>query len=197
MSDVTQMLADFDGDEDPKAAEELLKAVYEELRQIARGKMQGERPGHTLQPTILVHDAWLKLFPYGKATKFSSRKHFFGAASSAIRRILVDHARRRAAKKRGQKVDMSETEFNNLEHSAPVDVISDVDDALKKFAKVDEATAKLVEMRFFAGLTMEDAAKALGISKSSAERDYAYFKAWFEREFPRGHKKPFGVGIPL
>jgi RNA polymerase sigma factor (TIGR02999 family) len=134
MSDLTRMLENYDGGEDPKAAEELLKAVYEEFRKIAWAKMQHERPGHTLQPTILVNDAWLKLFQKGKSPKFESSTHFFGAASEAMRRILVDHARKRDAAKRGKKVDMSETAFDNLQHRAPDQVILDVDDALDKFA---------------------------------------------------------------
>jgi RNA polymerase sigma factor (TIGR02999 family) len=183
MSDVTKMLERINAGDDPKAAEKLLNAVYEELRIIAQAKMANEKPGQTLQATILVHDAWRKLFPGGKSTKFANRKHFFGAAAGAMRRILVDHARQKNALKRGKKVDMTETAFANLEHPASDTKILDVDDALKRFAGVDPITAKQVELRYFAGFTMEDAAKTLGISKSSAERDYGYFKAWFKREY--------------
>jgi len=182
MSKVTLLLAAAGDGNDPKAQEKLLKAVYEELRQLGRYKMANERPGHTLQATILAHDAWLKLFPGGKTPKFKSREHFFGAAAQVMRRVLVDHARKRNAIKRGKKVEMSETEFGNLECKATDEEIMAVDEALAKFAKIDKATTALIELRFYLGQSMKEAAKTLGRSLSSVERDYAYFKAWFKRE---------------
>ena len=185
MSNVTQLLAAAGGD-DPKAAEELLKAIYEELRIMARGKMAHEKPGHTLQPTILVNDAWMRLFPKGSPAKFENRAHFFGATGEVMNRILVDHARRRLTQKRGGKLkraELSETQFAELTPPAKDEVIMAVDEALKKFAKVDPATASLVNLRFFVGLNMKQAAEALNITLRSAERDYAYFSAWFRREF--------------
>jgi RNA polymerase sigma factor (TIGR02999 family) len=186
MSDVTLLLAAAGDDKDPDAREKLLKAVYEELRKKARAMMVKERPGHTLQPTILANDAWLKLFPKGKTPKFENRTHFFAAAAMVMRRELVDHARKRDTIKRGKKVEISETEFGNLAHKSPDELIIAVDEALEIFAKTDKATAELVEQRFFMGYSMKEAAKNLGISLSSAERDYAYFKAWFKREFGKG-----------
>ena len=144
--------------------------------------MLNERSGHTLQPTILANNAWLKLFPNGKTRNFKSRIHFFAAAGIVMRRELVDHARKRDAIKRGKKVEISETELGNIEHKSTDEIIIAVDDALKKFAETDKATAELINQRFFLGFTMKEAAKNLGISLSSAERDYAYFKAWFKRE---------------
>ena len=188
MSDVTLLLAAAGDDNDPKAKEKLLKAVYEELRKLARLKMTKERLGHTLQPTILANDAWLKLFPKGKAPKFQNRAHFFGAAAMVMRRELVDHARKRDAIKRGKKVEISETELGNIEHKSTDEIIIAVDEALNKFAETDKTTAELVEQRFFLGFTMKESAKNLGISLSSAERDYAYFKAWFKREFGKEMK---------
>ena len=188
MSDVTLLLAAAGDDDDPQTREELLKAVYEELRKMAQIRMARERPGHTLQPTILANDAWLKLFPEGKTRKFENRAHFFAAAAVVMRRELADHARKRDAVKRGKKVEISETEFGNLEHKAPDEMIIAVDEALKKFAEIDKATAELVGQRYFLGFTMKEAAKNLGISLSSAERDYKYFKAWFKREIGKDLK---------
>jgi len=189
MSEVTQILERISTGNDPQAQEEMLKAVYNELHIIAQAKMANERPGHTLQATILANDVWLKLFPNGKSQKFENRAHFFGTAAIVMHRILVDHARRRLAKKRGvnpHKTLLSDTQFAELAHTAPDEVIEAVDEALEKFTKIDKETAKLVELRFFAGLSMQEAADVLGISKSSAERDYAYFSAWFRREFGSG-----------
>ena len=188
MSEVTQILKRISTGNDPQAQEELLKAVYNELHIIAQAKMINERPGHTLQATILANDVWLKLFPNGKSQKFENRAHFFGTAAIVMHRILVDHARRRLAQKRGvnpHKTQLSDTKFAELAHTASDEVIDAVDEALEKFTKIDKETAKLVELRFFAGLSMQEAADVLGISKSSAERDYAYFSAWFRREFGR------------
>lgn len=183
MTDVTSILQKLDASEDPVAAEDLLKAVYSELHQIAEAKMRMQPPGHTLQPTLLVDEAWLKLFPQGQNPKFNGRAHFFGAAAKVMHRILVDHARRRNALKRGKREEMSEAEFAALAHEAPDDVILAVDEALKTFAQTDASTARLVELRFFVGLSMKEAADALGISLRSAERDCAYFAAWFRRQF--------------
>jgi RNA polymerase sigma factor (TIGR02999 family) len=186
MSDVTRILEKINAGGDPHAADELLSVVYNELRVIAKSKMEHERPGHTLQPTILVHDAWLKLFPEGQNPKFKGRAHFFGAAARAMHRILVDHARRKYAKKRGgdfQRVDLSDAEFAEIAHPAPTEMILAVDEALKRFAEMDKTTTDLVELRFFVGMNMEEAAAALGIPERSGERLCAYFTTWFRREF--------------
>jgi RNA polymerase sigma factor (TIGR02999 family) len=189
MNDLTQLLEKVGTGEDPKAAEKLLDLVYRELRQMAEGKMHNQPPTQTLQPTILVHDMWFKLFPDGRNPKFEGRKHFFGAASNAMRRILVDHARRYNAKKRGERVEMSETQLaEQLEESEERkshDLRLAVDEALKAYAEVDKCTAKLVELRFFGGLTMEQAADVLDISLRTAERNYRLFKAWLVKRFKK------------
>jgi RNA polymerase sigma factor (TIGR02999 family) len=187
MSNVTEILERVNAGTDPNAAQELANVVYEELRIIARARMRNERAGHTLQPTALVNEAWLKLFPKDRSTKFSSHGQFFGAASKAMRRILVNYARERDAKKRGKKIEIDQLEFENAAFRnlkrPPDSVILAVNEALEKFAQVDPTTGRLVEMRFFVGLTMQEAAKVLRINKTQAERDYAYFKAWFKREY--------------
>ena len=185
MNDVTKILERLNSGRDAHAAEELLSVVYRELRDMAQTEMNRERPGHTLQPTVLVHDAWLKLFPEGSSPQFASRAYFFAAASNAMRRILVDHARRRDALKRGHRTELSETQVAEIAHPAPDDLMLAVDSALDHFAKLYPDTASLVELRFFVGMTLQEAADALGIPKRTAERDYAYFTAWFRREFAK------------
>jgi RNA polymerase sigma factor (TIGR02999 family) len=186
MSDVTLLLEKAGENKDPKAQEALFEAVYQELHIIAQSKMAKEKPGHTVQPTILVSDAWLRLFPDGKPAKFENRSHFYGTAAKVMRNVLVDHARQRLAVKRGgnlHKTALSETLIDKLAQPAKDDVIDAVDTALKRFAEVDANTVRLLELRFFVGLSMQEAAEQLGVSLRSAERDYAYFKAWFQREF--------------
>jgi len=185
MSDVTTILERINSGKDSDAAEDLLKVVYEELRALARSKMNREKPGHTLQPTILVNDAWLKLFPQGKNPKFANRSYFFRAAGNAMHLILVDHARRKTAMKRGKREELSETQFSEFAHPAPNELILAVHEALERFGKVDAHTATLVELRFFVGMSMEEIAGSLGIPKRTVERDFAYFSAWFHREFSK------------
>lgn len=186
MSDVTLLLERVGKGNDPKAQEALFEAVSNELHIIAQSKMAKEKPGHTLQPTVLVSDAWLKLFPDGKPAEFENRAHFFGTAAKVMRNTLVDHARHRLAIKRGgnlHKTVLSDTLIDKLAKPADDDVIDAVDTALKRFVEVDANTVKLLELRFFVGLSMQEAAKELGVSMRSAERDYTYFKAWFQREY--------------
>lgn len=186
MSDVTLLLEQVGEGKDSKAQEALFEAVYNELHIIAQSKMAKEMPGHTLQATILVSDAWLKLFPEGKPADFKGRAHFFGTAAKVMRNVLVDHARQRLAVKRGgklHKTGLGDTLIEKLAQPADDDLIDAVDTALKRFAEVDANTVKLLELRFFVGLSMKDAAEQLGVSLRSAERDYAYFKAWFQREY--------------
>lgn len=186
MSEVTLLLEKVGKGKDPQAQDALFQAVYDELHLLALSKMAKERPGHTLQATVLVSDAWLKLFPDGKSADFNSRAHFFGTAALVMRLTLVDHARKRLADKRGgdpHKTELNETLLDKLASPADDEVIDAVDNALKRFAEVDAKTVKLVELRFFVGLGMKEAAQELGITLRSAERDYAYFKAWFQREY--------------
>jgi RNA polymerase sigma factor (TIGR02999 family) len=180
MNEVTQLLQAIDRG-DAKSADELLPLVYEELRKLAASKMAREAPGQTLQPTALVHEAWLRLVGGGSA-QFNGRAHFFGAAAEAMRRILIDRARRKAARRHGgsqQRVDIDEIEI-----AAPAreDELLAVNDALDKFAALDARKAELVKLRFFAGLTLEQAAGVLGVSEPTAKRWWAYARAWLFEE---------------
>jgi RNA polymerase sigma factor (TIGR02999 family) len=192
MSEVTQILHAIAGG-DPSAASQLLPLVYNELRQLAARKLAQETPGQTLQPTALVHEAYLRLVastgPGGEdATSWDSRGHFFAAAAEAMRRILVENARHKHAVKRGggaRRVPLEE--FHRVTES-PEDLL-DLDDALTRFAAEEPDTARLVQLRFFAGLTMPDAAAALGISLATAERWWTYARAWLYSELQGGEEK--------
>ena len=180
MSDVTRIL-DAIQHGDPKATEELLPLVYGELRKLAAHKMANERPGQTLQPTALVHDAWLRLTG-GAIQEWNGRGHFFAAAAEAMRRILVENARRKRRVKHGgesQRVDVT---------TLDVAILSDeghllaVDEALEKLAARDPLGAQLIKLRFFAGLSNVDAARMLGIPERTAKRTWAYARAWLYEE---------------
>jgi RNA polymerase sigma factor (TIGR02999 family) len=166
---------------EPDAAGALLAQVYAELRQLARAKMAREQPGHTLQPTALVHEAWLRL-GCGDAAgdqRFENRAHFFGAAAEAMRRILVDRARHKLAARHGDGLERVDLE--DIEIAAPVaqsDELLAVSEALDQFAVEDPVKAELVKLRFFAGLTLDEAAGILGLQERTAQRHWAYAKAW-------------------
>ncbi|MGD0615649.1 MAG: sigma-70 family RNA polymerase sigma factor [Verrucomicrobiota bacterium] len=167
---------------DSKAAEELLPMVYDELRRLAAQKMANEAAGHTLQPTALVHEAWMRLGG-SDAPSFQNRAHFFGAAAEAMRRILIEHARRRLAAKRGAGVEA--VDLDGLEISSPVaddDQLLAVNEALEKFAAVDPRKAELVKLRYFVGMNFEEAAAALGIAVPTAKQWRAYARAWLSVE---------------
>jgi RNA polymerase sigma factor (TIGR02999 family) len=176
MSDVTQILHSIKAG-NAQAADELLPLVYEELRKLAASKMAHESPNQTLQPTALVHEAWLRLT--GKENvKWDGRAHFFGAAAEAMRRILIDNARRKKAIRHGgdqQRVDIADVEITAITKN---DELLAVNDALEKFAAVDRQKAELVKLRYFGGLTVEEAAEVLGISAPTAKRWWAYARAW-------------------
>jgi len=181
MSDVTRLL-DAVGKGDAVAAGQLLPLVYQELRQLAAAKMARENPGHTLQPTALVHEAWLKLAgPDGRA-QFQNRAHFFGAAAEAMRRILVDSARRKLTARHGG--GQPREDIAGLEIAAPSsdDELLAVHDALEKFAAIDPQKAELVKLRYFAGLPFSEVAEVLGISEPTAKRWWAYARAWLHAE---------------
>ncbi len=166
------------------AASELLPLVYDELRRLAAAKMAHERPDQTLQPTALVHEAWLRLVGNEKQ-EWNGRAHFFGAAAEAMRRILIENARRKAAARHGggqARLDINQIEIAT---TAPDDELLAVSDALEKFAAHDSQMAELVKLRYFVGLTTEDAAKVLGISGRTAERWWRYSRAWLYQEFER------------
>ena len=181
MSDVTRLLEAIQQG-DPKAAEELLPLVYEELRKLARAKMSYEAAGHTLQPTALVHEAWLRLGG-GAGAQFENRAHFFGAAAEAMRRILVERARRRlAAKRGGGAIPVDVDEVGIPSPVADDDVLLQLDEALEKFATLDARKAELVKLRYFVGLNFEEAAAALGIAVPTAKQWWAYARAWLAVE---------------
>ncbi len=185
MEEVTRLIEAAEAGE-PHAAEELLPIVYEELRRMAAHKMAQERPGQTLQATALVHEAYLKLVnPDKTEVRWNGRGHFFGAAAEAMRRILVDNARRKAAMKHGGQHDRVEFKEGEVVGNDNPEYVMAVDEALSKFGKADPQKAKLVELRFFAGLTIPEAAAALGVSEATAQRQWAYARAWLGREIGR------------
>jgi len=169
---------------DPHAADQLLPLVYEELRKLAASKMAHERPDQTLQPTALVHEAWLRLAG-NERQKWNGRAHFFGAAAEAMRRILIENARRKAAARHGGgegRLDINQIEIAT---AAPDDELLAVSDALESLAAQEPQMAELVKLRYFVGLTTEDAAEVLGISVRTAERWWSYSRAWLYQEFER------------
>jgi RNA polymerase sigma factor (TIGR02999 family) len=171
---------------DPQAAEQLLPLVYDQLRKLAAQKMAQEAPGPTLQATALVHEAYVRLVDVERAQHWNSRGHFFGAAAEAMRRILIDSARRRQARKRGG--DLVREDLEEAEIAAPVasiDVVA-LDDALRRLSEVDPEAAEVVKLRFFAGLTIKEAAATLDISPRKADSLWAYARAWLYAELGDG-----------
>jgi RNA polymerase sigma factor (TIGR02999 family) len=181
VSEFTQILERVERGDLPAAAE-LLPVVYDELRRLAAQKMTREAAGHTLQPTALVHEAWLRLGGRD-APAFQNRAHFFGAAAEAMRRILIEHARRRLAAKRGAGVEV--VALDGLEISSPVaddDQLLAVNEATEKLSAVDPRKAELAKLRYFVGLNFEEAAAALGIAVPTAKQWWAYARAWLTVE---------------
>jgi RNA polymerase sigma factor (TIGR02999 family) len=180
MSEVTQLLNAIDAG-DSKAATQLLPLIYDELRKLAAAKMAQEPPGQTLQPTALVHEAWLRLVG-AEEVRFSGRGHFFAAAAQAMQRILIDRARQKHSLKRGggaQRVDLDELE---MAIQADDDTLLAVNEALEKLAKEDPDSEQFIKLRFFAGLTNDEAAQALGIPTRTARRHWGFARAWLYRE---------------
>src|SRR4026209_2548621 len=185
MRDVTQILhAAEQGDE--KAAAQLLPLVYKELRRLAAHKMAQEAPGHTLQPTALVHEAWLRLLKPEEQARFENRAHFFGAAAEAMRRILVESARRKKRLKHGGQLERVDLEAVDLPLPMPDDELLALDEALDRLATVDARSAEVVKLCFFVGLTQEEAARELSISLSTAERVWGFARSWLLREVRKG-----------
>ncbi len=174
-------MLDAIGQGHPEAAEELLQVVYNELRAMAAQKMAGEASGHTLQPTALVHEAWLRLTGPGPQ-RWENRAHFFGAAAEAMRRILVDHARKKQALRRGAGAVRTELTESLLVLNAPPDELLAVHEALDDLAREDPQAAELVKLRYFVGMTMEEAASALGVSKRTAEGLWTYARLWLRNK---------------
>ncbi len=185
MNDVTHILSAIEQG-DPAAAEQLLPLVYDELRKLAAQRLAREKPGQTLQATALVHEAYLKLVGPEAAPHWNGRGHFFGAAAEAMRRILVDNARRKASARAGgglERVDLAEVD--SAAEDPSVDLLA-LDDALDRLQALDRRKADLVKLRFFAGLTNAQAAEALGISSSTADNDWAYARSWLRLAMAEG-----------
>jgi RNA polymerase sigma factor (TIGR02999 family) len=180
MDEVTRILNALQ-EGDATAADELLPRVYEELRKLAAHKMAGEAAGHTLQATALVHEAWLRLGG-PQQRSWQNRAHFFSAAAEAMRRILVEHARRKQSLKRGGGAGHDELDESALVLAAPPDELLAVHEALDRLAVEDPSAAELVKLRYFVGMTMDEAASALGIAHRTAERLWSYARVWLRRE---------------
>ncbi|GAC1303928.1 MAG: ECF-type sigma factor [Isosphaeraceae bacterium] len=183
MNDVTRILSDIEQG-DAQAAERLLPLVYDELRKLAARRLAKEEPGQTLQATALVHEAYLRLVGRDEARNWNSRGHFLAAAAQAMRRILVDNARRKGARKRG--VGLERRPLEDVAAPQLDDELLSLDEALRTMTKTDPVKARLVELRYFAGLTGEEAAKILGISPATADRHWAFAKAWLRNEVRGG-----------
>lgn len=184
MTEVTKILAAMESG-DKAAAEELLPLVYNELRALARARVASEPAGQTIQATELVHEAYLRLVGSPTSASWNSRGHFFGAAARAMRRILIDRARMRQATKRGGDMEHIELRTDILSTAQRDDRLLQLDAALATFEDEDPAKARLVELRFFAGLSIPDVAEHLGISVATANRHWAYARAWLKREMDR------------
>jgi RNA polymerase sigma factor (TIGR02999 family) len=177
MSEVTQILSAIDSG-DPRAASELLPLVYEELRRLAADRLASESPGNTLQPTALVHEAYLRLVGDGAPRDWNGRGHFFAAAAEAMRRILINRARDKHRQKRGgRRRRLALDAITDPATAAPGDML-ELDDALGRLACVQPQAAELVKLRFFAGLTLREAATCLGLAARSADRQWAFARAW-------------------
>jgi RNA polymerase sigma factor (TIGR02999 family) len=184
MSEVTRVLAAVErGERD--AEEQLLELVYAELHRMAAQKLERELPGQTLQPTALVHDAWLRLVGQDGKPSFGNRAHFFGAAALAMRRILIERARRKHAEKRGGGAEHIDLDSVDVAVNAGDPTLLRIDEALEKLTREDPASAELVRLRFFVGLNSEEAAEVLNISERTAKRYWAFARAWLYDELRR------------
>ena len=180
MSEVTRILTAIEQG-DAKSTDELLPLVYNELRRMAAHKMANEPAGHTLQPTALVHEAWLQLVDSPNQS-WQNRAHFFGAAAEAMRRLLIARARRKHTQRRGSGAAHFDVDELEIASPAPDDQLLALNDALDRFAKLEPQQAELVKLRYFVGLKIEEAAEVLGISPATAKRWWAYARAWLFNE---------------
>ena len=185
VKDVTGILQAVE-EGDPRAAEQLLPLVYDELRKLAAARLVQEKPGQTLQPTALVHEAYLRLVANGNGSapqgrSWQSRNHFFAAATEAMRRILIENARRKRRQKRGGKLRRVELDPAQVSYVSPAEDLLDLNDALDCLAAEDPQAAQFVKLRYFAGLSIEEAAEMVGLSRSAACEHWAYARAWLLR----------------
>ncbi len=188
MNNVTRILSQIESG-DPSAAEELLPLVYDELRKLAATRMANERPDHTLQATALVHEAYLRLVDVEVAQQWDSRGHFFAAAAEAMRRILVERARKNNRLKRGAdrvRVDLLE---HDLTTDAAADEVLAVDDALARLGREDRMAAEVLKLKYYGGLSVDEAAAALGVSRATAYRHWTYARAWVRAEILEDHSQ--------
>jgi RNA polymerase sigma factor (TIGR02999 family) len=185
MSDVIRILSAIEQG-DPSAAEQLLPLVYDELRKLAAQRLAQEKPGQTLQATALVHEAYLRLVDVETAQRWDSRGHFFAAAAEAMRRILVDHARQRCSQRRGGSAKRHSLARLDPAMPAPDEELLAVDEAIERLQQFDPPKAELVKLRYFAGMTIPEAAQALGVSIPTANRYWAYARAWLHEELAGG-----------
>jgi len=172
---------------DPRAAEQLLPLVYDELRKLAARKLAREKPGHTLQATALVHEAYLRLVTGEKTQHWDSRRHFFAAAAEAMRRILVENARRKERHKHGGGLQRVELNPDQLTSDSPAEELLAIDDALECLARDDAQAAQLIKLRYFAGVSIEEAAEMAGLARSTAYEHWAYARAWLHRHVNDAH----------
>ncbi len=177
MADVTRILSAIEAG-DPSAAAELLPLVYDELRKLAAARLAGEKPGQTLQATALVHEAYLRLVGADRVQRWDSRAHFFAAAAEAMRRLLIDRARRKRRPKHGGGRTRVSLDEALCFRETPDDDLLALDEALQQLARQEPAKAELVKLHYFAGLSLEEAGRALGISHRTAKRHWAYARAW-------------------
>jgi RNA polymerase sigma factor (TIGR02999 family) len=190
MSDVTQLLDAIDAG-DPKAADQLLPLVYEELRKLAAARMANEKAGQTLQPTALVHEAWLKIAGDG-SEQFANRRHFFKAAATAMQQILIDNARRKQRLKHGGDQAGEELHESRIAVSVPSDELLAVNDALTALALEDPQAAEVVQMRYFVGMSVPEIADALNLAPRTVDRHWAYARAWLKRSIRTSLSGPAG-----
>lgn len=177
VSELTRILQSVEHG-DARVADQLLPLVYDELRKLAIARMTNEAADHTLQPTALVHEAWLRLTHDEPNTQFANRAHFFAAAAEAMRRILVDHARRKATGKRGGAWERLNLDKVEIAADTDDDTLLLVNESLEKLAKEEPKAAEIVKLRFFAGLTLEEAGQVLGFTERTAKRHWAFARAW-------------------
>ena len=191
MADVTRILQRIESG-DPAAAEQLLPLVYDELRKLAAARMAAEKPGQTLQATALVHEAYVRLVGCDQGKQWDSRGHFFSAAAEAMRRILIDQARHKQSQRHGGGRKRQDVEHVEITAPEPSLEVLALDEALERFERFDAAKARLVKLRYFTGLTIPQAAEALGISTNTADRWWSYARAWLHAELKRGSRESDG-----